>query len=265
MLAAMPTGILVVKRPRGGPFAVVRSVPTWLRSFLASGREPARARPVRTVAPASQRSASRNPVDSPTRGRGDASAARASEPLPAVEAASLIERLTTGLSERGARLVVMDDARGSEDSRPRAGSEASRNPASTVTWLVELAGASASATLRWLREDAALAFDTLFDLTIVDRLPEQPRFEVVYSLRSSTTGLALHVRRAIESDPPEADSVVGLWRSADWLEREAWDLFGVRFRAHPGLARILLSADFEGAPLRRDSDRPADPPQAGSS
>ncbi|MBY0399375.1 NADH-quinone oxidoreductase subunit C, partial [Myxococcota bacterium] len=120
------------------------------------------------------------------------------------------------------------------------------------TLVAELPAAAAGTLLRWLRDEPALGFDILYDLTVVDHLPQSPRFAVVYVLRSSASPCALRVRAWIEADPPEIESVVSLWRSADWLEREAHDLFGVRFVGHPGLHPILLPPDFEGAPLRRD-------------
>lgn len=256
MLAVMPARILVVKRPRGGWFAALRGVPTSLRAILASGRAGG-------AAPAESGAVGAGtPFASAARGRGDASAALAPRVGVDVDVEASLERLRTGLAERAARLVE-DDARGRATSSASGASPSSTwdgatlpGPAHDGASRVELGEANASSTLRWLREDPALGFDTLFDLTIVDRSPAWPRFEVVYSLRSSATGRSLRVGRPVGADPPEVDSVVPLWRSADWLEREAWDLFGVRFRGHPGLERILLPPDFDGAPLLRDGAGP---------
>jgi NADH-quinone oxidoreductase subunit C len=110
--------------------------------------------------------------------------------------------------------------------------------------------------LRLLRDDAATAFDMLMDLSGVDYLGypgrSGPRFEVVYHLYSLEKNHRLRVRVGVPADPCEVDSVVPLWPSADWMEREAFDLYGIRFRGHPDLRRILLYDEFEGHPLRKD-------------
>ncbi len=105
---------------------------------------------------------------------------------------------------------------------------------------------------RFLRDDAELAFDFLADLTAVDYLGSTPRFEVVYHLKSLTRGHRLRVKTRVPEDGAQLDSVVGVWRGADWLERETWDLYGIRFEGHPDLRRIYLYEEFEGHPLRKD-------------
>ena len=94
-------------------------------------------------------------------------------------------------------------------------------------------------------------FEQLSGVTAVDWWPQAPRFEVVYFLHSmsSHTRLRLTVRLA-EGD--EIDSVCSVWRGANWYEREVFDLFGIRFRNHPNLERIMMPADWEGHPLRKD-------------
>ncbi|MEZ4334880.1 MAG: NADH-quinone oxidoreductase subunit C [Myxococcota bacterium] len=238
-----------MKRPRGGLFAAVRGVPTWLRAISTSLSGRARRRSRAATAPSPDPVVGRPAVDSNLRGRAAANAASSPPTAAPPGDADALERLMMGLVERGARVLDSAAGRGSTDARGGSPKE----PA-----VVELDDANASTVLRWLREAPGLAFDELFDLTVVDRLPARPRFEVHYSLGSSATGRALRIRRPIGVEPPEVDSVVPLWRNADWLEREVWDLFGIRFRAHPGLERILLSSDFEGAPLRRDFGRAAD-------
>jgi NADH-quinone oxidoreductase subunit C len=104
----------------------------------------------------------------------------------------------------------------------------------------------------FLRDEEALAFDFLSDLCGVDRHPATPRFEVVYHLFSLRHGHRLRVKVSLGGEDPVIDSVVSVWETADWHERECFDLFGIRFRNHPDLRRILLPEDFEGHPLRKD-------------
>jgi NADH-quinone oxidoreductase subunit C len=95
-------------------------------------------------------------------------------------------------------------------------------------------------------------FNRLSTVTGVDRHPAEPRFEVVYHLHSTARNLRLRVKCRLRGDSPEIDSVTSVWRSANWYERETFDLFGVRFRNHPDLRRIMLPEDWEGHPLRKD-------------
>ena len=103
-----------------------------------------------------------------------------------------------------------------------------------------------------LRDEEALAFDFLSDLCGVDRHPASPRFQVVYHLFSLRHGHRLRVKVPLGGEDPVIDSVVPVWETADWHERECFDLFGIRFRNHPDLRRILMPEDFEGHPLRKD-------------
>ena len=151
---------------------------------------------------------------------------------------------------------------------------------------------------QWLRDDPAMAFNVLMDLSCVDyltfgrrlesaprlstpsplpyfmtpkpstekwqRLPAQNttgqagqvdpgyRFEVVYHLYSLSNNHRLRVKVPLTADEPSVPSLTGLWKSANWFEREVWDMFGVRFTGHPNLTRILMYEPFEGHPLRRD-------------
>jgi NADH-quinone oxidoreductase subunit C len=106
----------------------------------------------------------------------------------------------------------------------------------------------------FLKTDPELDYDYLMDLSAVDCLQlEKPhRFEVVYHLFSLSKKHRVRIKVPASSRNPEVDSVVSLWPIANWFEREVWDMFGVKFRGHPGLKRILLYEDFEGHPLRRD-------------
>lgn len=104
-----------------------------------------------------------------------------------------------------------------------------------------------------LKEDVAFSFDMLMDLTCVDWLEvREPRFEVVYQLLSLTHGSRLCVKINIEEDQPEVDSVVSLWKSANFMEREVWDMYGIAFAGHGDLRRILMYEEFQGHPLRKD-------------
>jgi NADH-quinone oxidoreductase subunit C len=110
--------------------------------------------------------------------------------------------------------------------------------------------------LEFLRDDAACTFEMLSDLCAVDYL-EMPddsgaRFEVVYHLYSISKNHRVRVKARVPAEPCEIASVVGLWPAANWMEREVWDLYGVRFIGHPDLRRLLLYEEFEGHPLRKD-------------
>jgi len=108
------------------------------------------------------------------------------------------------------------------------------------------------AALRTLRDDPETRFDMLSDLTVVDYLGRSPRFEVVYQLYSLTHRHRLRVKVPVAAEDPVVPSAVGVWKSANWAEREAWDMFGVRFAGHPDLRRILMYPEFVGHPLRKD-------------
>jgi NADH-quinone oxidoreductase subunit C len=89
-------------------------------------------------------------------------------------------------------------------------------------------------------------------VTGVDFYPIEPRFEVVYHLHSISRKSRLRVKCKLAGANPEIDSLTGVWRSANWYERETFDLFGVKFRNHPDLTRIMMPDDWEGYPLRKD-------------
>lgn len=98
-------------------------------------------------------------------------------------------------------------------------------------------------------------FDLLVDVTCVDYL-EYPgakhRYGLVYLLASTSTNQRLTVRVFVDDPDPTVKSVVPLWRGADWLEREVWDLFGIRFTGHPDLRRLVMPEEFTAHPLRKD-------------
>jgi NADH-quinone oxidoreductase subunit C len=108
-------------------------------------------------------------------------------------------------------------------------------------------------SFRLLKEDPQTDLNFLTDITAVDYLgKKEPRFEVVYHLTSLRTRQRLRVKVPVPETDPEVESLTPLWKGADWLEREVWDLFGIRFCGHPDLKRVLLYEEFQGHPLRKD-------------
>jgi NADH-quinone oxidoreductase subunit C len=120
----------------------------------------------------------------------------------------------------------------------------------------------------FLRDDEVTLFEMLSDLTAVDYLGiKEPRFEVVYHLYSLSKNHRLRLKVEVEEDDPRVPSVIGLWKAANWMEREVYDLYGILFEGHPDLRRILLYPEFVGHPLRKDYDlehrQPRIPPWPG--
>jgi NADH-quinone oxidoreductase subunit C len=103
-----------------------------------------------------------------------------------------------------------------------------------------------------LRDDHELKFNFLSDITCVDWYPNEPRFEVVYHLLSIPRHQRLRLKVKLGGDDPSLESVIPVWPSANFFEREVYDLFGVRFSGHPNLRRIMMPEDWEGHPLRKD-------------
>jgi NADH-quinone oxidoreductase subunit C len=101
-------------------------------------------------------------------------------------------------------------------------------------------------------------FERLVSITAVDWYPQEPRYEVVYHFHSIKTSRRLRVKCLVSSEgagmasEPQIDSLYSVYRSADWFEREAFDMFGITFRNHPDLKRLLMPVDWEGHPLRKD-------------
>jgi len=108
------------------------------------------------------------------------------------------------------------------------------------------------ALAQFLKNDPDLKFNYLMDVTAVDHWKTKPRFEVVYHFFSLEKNLRLRVKVPVDDPEPEVDSLCSLWPSANWFEREVYDMFGVKFRGHPNLSRILMYPEFEGHPLRKD-------------
>jgi NADH-quinone oxidoreductase subunit C len=105
----------------------------------------------------------------------------------------------------------------------------------------------------FLRDDPELDFAMLSWLGGVDYLPREPRFELVYHLLSLTRNSRLALKVRLPGESPRAPSVVGVWPTANWHERETYDFYGIEFEGHPDLTRILLPEEWVGWPLRKDS------------
>ena len=134
--------------------------------------------------------------------------------------------------------------------------------AKSADWVAEVAEGHGEVTVIVPRESIAQAcsflktehgFDMLADLCGADRGPEEdPRFEVNYHLFSTQHHNRLRLKVLLSEDDPHVETVTTVWRTADWHERETFDLFGVVFDGHPDLRRILLPSDFDGHALRKD-------------
>jgi NADH-quinone oxidoreductase subunit C len=134
--------------------------------------------------------------------------------------------------------------------------------ARNAAWVVGVADAYGEVTVTVPRESIVEAcaflkddhhFNLLADLCGADRGPEEdPRFEVNYHLFSTKHYNRLRLKVLLSEDDTHVDTVSGLWKTANWHERETYDLFGVVFDGHPDLRRILLPSDFDGHALRKD-------------
>ncbi len=105
---------------------------------------------------------------------------------------------------------------------------------------------------QFLKEEAEYDFNFLSDLCGVDYMGKDPRFEVVYHLYSLTHTHRLRVKVSLSDNDPTIPSVASLWKTADWHERECYDLLGITFSGHPDLTRILTPEGFKEYPLRKD-------------
>jgi NADH-quinone oxidoreductase subunit C len=104
----------------------------------------------------------------------------------------------------------------------------------------------------YLASEPSLHFSFLSDITTVDRFPLEPRFEVNYHLLSLDRNERLRLKVRLGGSDPSVHSVTEIWPTANWHERENYDLMGIRFEGHPELSRILMPDDWEGHPQRKD-------------
>ena len=130
---------------------------------------------------------------------------------------------------------------------------------------ITVAAQSFYEVMKTLQGDAEFGFDMLTDVVGIDRTPRSPRFDLLYLLLSSKNFTRLSVRLETE-EGQDVPSVSSIWHSANWGEREVFDLLGISFSNHPDLRRILTWENFEGHPLRKDFplegkdfDKPFDP------
>lgn len=117
---------------------------------------------------------------------------------------------------------------------------------------VEIASENLIPVMNHLHETEGLYFDALSCITGLDNGTEANTIEIIYNLYSIPYDQHLMLKVALDRKDPVIDSLCSLWKTADWQEREVYDLLGVEFRNHPDLRRILLPADWEGFPLRKD-------------
>jgi NADH-quinone oxidoreductase subunit C len=117
---------------------------------------------------------------------------------------------------------------------------------------LEVAPARAHDVVAYLKDEAAETFPHLMSLHACDYLPEEPRLAVHYELLSMERVDRINVKTRMTTDEAEVQSVTDLFPGADFQEREAFDMFGIRFAGHPDLRRILMPEDYEGYPQRRD-------------
>jgi NADH-quinone oxidoreductase subunit C len=95
-------------------------------------------------------------------------------------------------------------------------------------------------------------FNMLLDLTCVDYQGRSPRFEMVYHVFALAAKKRLRIKLSLPDDRPSVDSLTAVWKNANWLEREVYDMFGIHFEGHPDLRRLFMYDKFEGHPLRKD-------------
>jgi NADH-quinone oxidoreductase subunit C len=105
---------------------------------------------------------------------------------------------------------------------------------------------------RYLKEDNDMAFDMLADLCGIDMNVSENRFGVIYNLLSLKTRQRIRLKTFTGDDPPKVPSVTGVWKTANWHERETYDMFGIVFDGHPDMRRIYMPDEFEYFPLRKD-------------
>jgi NADH-quinone oxidoreductase subunit C len=106
--------------------------------------------------------------------------------------------------------------------------------------------------LRTLRDHPELQFQLLSEMTAADYWPHEPRFEVIYILVSIERQLRVRLKVRVPGEDPHLPTATVVWRAANWLEREIWDMFGIAFDDHPDPRRLLMPEDWEGYPARKD-------------
>jgi len=105
---------------------------------------------------------------------------------------------------------------------------------------------------QYCHDTAGFEFNLLSDICGIDYLPQTPRFGIAYVLYSLSCNQTLRLKVFVPEEDPVVPTVTGVWPSANWQEREVWDMFGIKFDGHPDMRRILLPFDWTGHPLRKD-------------
>jgi NADH-quinone oxidoreductase subunit C len=108
------------------------------------------------------------------------------------------------------------------------------------------------AVATFLRDDPATKMEMFIDLTVVDRFSTEPRFDVVLHVYSVSLKHRIRLYAGVPENDPTLETLVPAWPGANWFEREAYDLYGVRFKGHPDMRRILMYPEYVGHPLRKD-------------
>ena len=155
----------------------------------------------------------------------------------------------------GQTLAALNERFAGVDFEPAPLVDRGDSPAGAEQTWVRVAVERLAEVMDFLHNDPRCAYDQLCDLTCIDYLEfpkARDRFGVIYSLLSLPRNHRLWVKCFVNDPDPEVPSVTNLWRGADWLEREIWDMFGVRFAGHADLRRILTWEEFTAHPLRKD-------------
>lgn len=153
--------------------------------------------------------------------------------------------LGQGLSQKSAQLISL--------LQGKLGSQILSSSVELGDAVIKISAQGALQFFQLLKLDSELQFNLLIDITAVDWLDSrEERFQVVYQFLSLVTKFRLRVLIDLPEVQPEVDSIVSLWPGANYLEREVWDMYGIKFRGHPELKRILMYEEFDGHPLRKD-------------
>lgn len=121
---------------------------------------------------------------------------------------------------------------------------------------IEIESDSIQAACQFLKDDARFFFDYLECLSGIDLGPEADKIGVVYHIMSITRNLRIVLKCFCAREAANLPTVATVWKTAEWHEREAWDLFGIKFEGHPDMRRILMPEDWDGHPLRKDYVNP---------
>jgi len=145
----------------------------------------------------------------------------------------------------------MEDQRLIEDLRERFAGKILGTPTSLGDLCVIIDKESVLEVMTFLKKEP-FDFAMLLDLTCVDEMGRSPRFVMVYHLLSLSNNRRLRIKAGVDEGSPVVDSLTPLWKNANWLEREVFDMFGITFARHPDMRRLFMYDEFEGYPLKKD-------------